>query len=266
MLPDNSKSSYVYSGPSTTVTDPVGHQRKYQTDGLSRLSVTYEPDPTNGNSLTIQTNYSYTVLDQLASLNQGPQTRTFSYDGMGRLTSHALPESGTTSFQYNTFDKLIQRTDNRGVITTYSYDTMNRPYQTIYNVGTTGVPATPAITYSFGTNPSEYNNGRLLSSTDGLGTVTKTYDNLGRTTQVQHVINGSTYTIGYQYDLAGEVTSLDVPVEPSRATFLRRGWGTLISFERNDDLCQQHFVQLVVLSHEVHFGKWSSRDGELFSR
>ena len=211
VLPDNSKSSYVYSGPSTTVTDPVGHQRKYQTDGLSRLSVTYEPDPTNGNSLTIQTNYSYTVLDQLASLNQGPQTRTFSYDGMGRLTSHALPESGTTSFQYNTFDKLIQRTDNRGVITTYSYDTMNRPYQTIYNVGTTGVPATPAITYSFGTNPSQYNNGRLLTSTDGLGTVTKTYDNLGRTTQVQHVINGSTYTIGYQYDLAGEVTSLTYP-------------------------------------------------------
>jgi RHS repeat-associated protein len=211
LLPDNSQYTYAFSGPSTTGTDPAGHQRKLQLDGLNRLSIAYEPDPNNGNSLTIQTNYSYSVLGQLALLTQGSQTRTFSYDGMGRLTSQVLPESGTTSFQYNNFDKLTQRTDNRGVITTFSYDTVNRPYQIIYNVGTTGVAATPTITYTFGTNASQYNNGRLLTLTDGLGTTTNTYDDLGRITQVQHVINGSTYNIGYQYNLAGEVTSLTYP-------------------------------------------------------
>ncbi|MGB8521604.1 MAG: RHS repeat-associated core domain-containing protein [Candidatus Acidiferrales bacterium] len=211
ILPDSSQLTHAYAEASTTVTDPAGHQRKYQADGLNRLSITYEPDPSNGNSLTLQTNYSYTVLGQLASLTQGSQTRTYSYDGMGRLTSHVLPESGTTSFEYNSFDKLTQRTDNRGVITTYSYDTVNRPYQIIYNVGTTGVAATPTVTYAFGTSASQLNNGRLLTLTDGLGTITNTYDNLARTTQVQHVINGSTYTIGYAYNLAGAVTSLTYP-------------------------------------------------------
>jgi RHS repeat-associated protein len=59
----------------------------------------------------------------------------------------------------------------------------------------------------------------VLTLTDGLGTTTFSYDNLARATQVQHVINSSTYTIGYQYNLAGEVTSLTYPsgrvVQPS---------------------------------------------------
>jgi RHS repeat-associated protein len=219
ILPDSSQTTFAYSTSSITQTDPAGHQRKMQTDGLNRLSIVYEPDPTNGNSLTLQSNYAYTVLDNLASLTQGSQTRTYSYDGMGRLTSHALPESGTTSFQYNIYNQVSQRTDARGVITTYTYDTMNRPYQISYNVGTTGVPSTPTVTYAYGTNASQLNNGRLLTITDGLGTVTNTYDNLARATQVQHVINGTTYTIGYGYNLAGAVTSLTYPsgrvVQPS---------------------------------------------------
>jgi RHS repeat-associated protein len=211
VLPDSSQNTYAYSGPSTTITDPAGHQKKYQADGLNRLSITYEPDPTNGNTLTLQTSYSYTVLDQLALLTQGSQSRSFSYDGMGRLTGHVLPESGTTSFQYNNYNQISQRTDARGVITTYGYDTMNRRYQIIYNVGTTGVPATSTVTYAYGTTASQYNNGLLLTLTDGLGTTTNTYDNLGRATQVQHVINGTAYTIGYQYNLAGAVASLTYP-------------------------------------------------------
>jgi RHS repeat-associated protein len=210
-LPGSSQITYSYVGPSVTTTDAAGHQRKMQMDGLGRLAIAFEPDPTNGNSLTLQTSYSYSVLDQLGSLTQGSQTRSWSYDGMARLTSQTLPESGTASFQYNSYNLMSQRTDARGVITTYSYDTLNRPYQTSYNVGTTGVSATPTVTYSYGTNASQYNNGRLLTLTDGLGTTTNTYDNLARVTQVQHVINGTTYNIGYQYNLAGEVASLTYP-------------------------------------------------------
>lgn len=208
---DGTYTTYAYTGPYVTTTDSTGKQREYQYDGLNRLIDVFEPDPTNNNSLTLQTAYVYTVLDKITSVTQGAQTRTFNYDDAGRLASETTPEGGTTGFQYNNFDKITQRTDARGVITTYNYDTLNRLYQISYNVGTTGVAATPTVTYTYGTDTTKYNNGRLLTVTDGAGSETYSYDLLGRTTQIQEVINGNTYTIGYQYNLAGEVTTLTYP-------------------------------------------------------
>ncbi|HEV2299669.1 MAG TPA: RHS repeat-associated core domain-containing protein [Candidatus Acidoferrales bacterium] len=211
ILQDNSTATYSYSGPTVTTTDPAGHQKETQTDGIGRLVSFYEPDPSNNNSLTLQTTRTYTVLNGLATITQGSQTRTNNYDDAGRLTSEVHPESGTTSYQYNNFDKRTQRTDNRGVITTYGYDTLNRLHQVSYNVGSTGVPATPTVTYAYGTTPSQNNNGRLLTLTDGTGSTTYSYDVLGRKTQEAHVISGNNYTVGYQYNEEGDITSLTYP-------------------------------------------------------
>lgn len=211
ILQDNSQTTYMYSLAAVTTTDPAGHQRKSQFNGITQLISTFEPDPTNGNSLTLQTTFTYNVLNRQATVVQGSQTRSFNYDGMGRLTSETHPENGTTTYQYNNFNKLTQRTDNRGVITTYSYDTLNRLYQVVYNVGTTGVPATPTVTYAFGTSATQLNNGRLLSVTDGTGSKTYTYDSMARRTQEVQVISGTQYTIGYQFNLASEITSLTYP-------------------------------------------------------
>lgn len=208
---DGSQSAWSYAANTATLTDPAGHQIKSQTNGLKQLSKSFEPDPTNNNSLTLQTTYTYTVLEQLTSLTEGSQTRTYGYDDAGRMTSMATPESGTTNYQYNNFDLLTQRTDARGVITTYTYDTMNRPYQTSYNVGSTGVAATPTVTNTYGTSVAQLNNGRLLSVTDGVGSETYSYDNLGQITQEQQVISGNTYTIGYQYNSDGTVSSITYP-------------------------------------------------------
>ncbi len=99
-----------------------------------------------------------------------------------------------------------------GVITTYGYDPLNRLQQISYNVGTTGVPATPAVTFAYGTNALQNNNGRLLTMTDGAGSETYSYDlHLPLITQVQKVISGTTYTMGYAYNLAGESTSVTYP-------------------------------------------------------
>ena len=211
ILQDGSSAQWSFSLNSVTYTDPVGHQRKYLVNGMREMSSLFEPDPTNNNSLTLQTSYGYTVLKNLASVTQGSQTRTYGYDDVGRLTSSTTGESGLTTYQYNNFDQLTQRTDARGVITTVSYDTMNRLHQVIYNVGTTGVTPTPTVTYTYGASPTMFNNGELLSVTDGVGSETYAYDNLGRTTQEQQVINSNTYTIGYHYNLDGGVTSITYP-------------------------------------------------------
>ncbi len=211
IFPDNSQIVTTYSGNATTVTDPAGKQRKSEIDELGRTKNVYEPDIANGNALAQLTSYSYTVLGALAGVSQGVQTRTFNYDGVGRLTSETTPEGGTVSYQYNSFGLKTQRTDARNVITTYGYDTLNRLTSTSYNVGSTGVPATASVTLTYGTSSTQNNNGRLLTMTDGVGSETYAYDVLGRRTQVQKVISGTTYTTSYQYNLAGEVTQTTDP-------------------------------------------------------
>jgi len=183
------------------------------------LTSVFEPDVANANALTQQTSYAYNVFDRLLTVTQGVQTRSFVYDALGRLTDATTPETGHFQYQYNSFNLLTQRTDARGVITTYGYDTLNRLTQTSYNVGSTGVPATLSVTLTYGTSSAQNNNGRLLTMTDGVGSETYSYDVLGRATQVQKVISGTTYTTVYAYNAASELTSITYPsgriVQPS---------------------------------------------------
>ena len=97
------------------------------------------------------------------------------------------------------------------MITTYGYDTLNRLQTISYNVGTTGVAATPSVGFTYGTSSASNNNGRLLTMTDGVGSETYSYDVLGEVTQVQKVMSGTTYTTGYGYNLAGELSSITYP-------------------------------------------------------
>ncbi|MGH9554494.1 MAG: RHS repeat domain-containing protein [Terriglobales bacterium] len=208
--PTSNKTSYSYAGTTVTITDAAGKQRKQQSDALGRLEIAFEPDVATG-QLTQQTSYAYSVLDALLTVTQGAQTRTYVYDDAGRLTSAATPEAGTSSFLYNNFNQVTQRTDARGVITTYTYDTLNRLSQVSYNVGATGVPATSTVTYTYGTSSASNNNGRLLTVADGANTETYSYDMLGQITQAQKLISGTTYTVSYAYNLAGELTSMTYP-------------------------------------------------------
>jgi RHS repeat-associated protein len=211
ILPDNSQSTTSYSLNAATATDPAGKQRKSVSDGLGRLSKVFEPDVANGNALTVETDYSYTVLDTLSGVTQGAQTRTFLYDALGRLTDSTTPEAGHFQFQYNNYNLPIQRTDARGVITTYGYDSLNRPYTVTYNVGSTGVASPGNITFTYGTDSSQNNNGRLITMTDGVGSENYSYNTLGQLSQLQKIIGTTTYTTQYAYNLAGEPTSLTYP-------------------------------------------------------
>ncbi|MGH9814748.1 MAG: RHS repeat domain-containing protein [Candidatus Acidiferrales bacterium] len=206
--------AYSYSGNATIVTDQSGKQRKFKSDALGRQIEVTEPDPANNNSLTLVTSYSYDPMDNLTQITQGAQTRTYVFDGLSRKTSETTPEAGTVSYQYNNDGLMTTRTDARGVITTYGYDTaLNRLTSISYNVSccTSTVPATPTVTYTYGTSAASNNNGRLIKVTDGPGEENYSYDSLGRTTQVQKKINAVTYTTSYTHNLAGSVVTTTYP-------------------------------------------------------
>ena len=221
-LPDSSASTYTYATNTATATDPTGIQRKSATDAAGRLSTVWEPDPTNNNSLSLQTSSTYNVLDELTQVSQISQTRAYVYDALGRLLSATTPESGMVCFGsvtgstcntdgYDNFDNLQKRTDARGVLTSYGYDGLNRLTGVSYNVTGTGVPPTPSVSLTYGTTQSSFNNGRLISMTDGVGSETYTYNNLGLMTELDKTISSTVYKTKYAYNLAYELTQITYP-------------------------------------------------------
>ena len=162
-------------------------------------------------SSSVSTTYTYDPLNHLVGVNQGSQTRSYTYDGMGRLTGSTTPEAGTNSSTYNGFNLVTSSTDARGVIANYSYDSLNRVTGITYLVGSTGVTGTSLGTYSYGSSSWSSNHGRLTRMCAGTGSEWYTYDILGRTTALAKVIGTTTYTTDYAYNLASEMTQITYP-------------------------------------------------------
>jgi RHS repeat-associated protein len=234
-LPDNSLGTASYSDNTATTTDPAGKQRKTVSNGLGRLISVYEPDPSSGNTLTLQTSYAYNVLDELTQVTQGVQTRTYVYDALGRLSSSTTPEAGTMCLGtlsgstcqqngYDSYDNLVYRTDARGVVTNYLYDGLNRLVGVSYPTVPSGVAPMPNVCkvngsgtnnanvcFAFGTAAASFNNGRITSMSDPSGSESYTYDQFGNVTQLAKVVGATTYTSSYAYNLANQLTSITYP-------------------------------------------------------
>ena len=216
--PDSAVVSTSYSGNTVTVTDQAGKQRKSVTDGLGRLIQVYEAP----NSLNYLTNYSYDTLDNLTGVSQVDpitgynQTRSFSYDSLKRLTSAWNPESNTISYQYDNNGNLAQKTDARGVVSTYGYDALNRNSSISYSDGTPTVGRVYDGAIPNGTGRLYYN--YTWSANDSTKTYTRidAYDASGRVKDLkQHFwLNGNwttAYAMTANYDLAGHETSMTYP-------------------------------------------------------
>ena len=133
----------------------------------------------------LTTSYAYDVLNNLSSVAQNGQTRTFSYDSRGQLYSAQNPENGTTGYTYDGNGNLTSRTDQRGSTATNSWDARNRLTQTSYS----GTPSAPTVNYYYDTGAS-FAGGRLVSVVNSAATNQVTsYAEFGR-------ISGSSVKFG----------------------------------------------------------------------
>ena len=191
-------------------------QEKIYSDVLGRV-VKIERMNWEGGSVYSATVNNYNVRDQVTEIKQyaGPigstsQTTSMSYDGYRRLQAKQLPEQTTaTTYAYNNDDTLLSITDGRSAVTTYARNGRHLVTEISYSVpqeSTIPVPASVSYTYDAAGNRSEM--------IDGLGTVSYTYNALSRMTSETRIItetSPASYTISYQYNLAGQLTSITDP-------------------------------------------------------
>lgn len=180
----------------------------------------------------VVTFYKYDAANNVTQVIQGAQSRTFAYDGFGRPTSISTPEAGTEIIAYSVSGALCsgdpqnacQKTDARGVVTTYFYDSLNRLTGKAYqipqgsnvaampNVCTTSTSqsADTCFYYDQG-GAAAFALGRRTAIIDPSGSETYTYDKAGRVTQLSKVIGANTYATTYQYNAGDELTQLQYP-------------------------------------------------------
>ena len=225
--PDNASASTSYSGNAATVVDQEGKVRRSIVDALGRLIRVDEPNSNNqlddpsGNPVQ-PTFYGYDALDNLSSVVQGAQTRTFVYDSLKRLTSATNPESGTVTSEYDANGNLDWKQDARGVKTDYTYDHLNRVIERSYSVVgemPADYVATPVLSYHYdGTGMPDgiavpaYAKRRMTAVKSAVSeTIYTAFDAVGRVKQSRQVTDGQSYAMSYEYDLAGNLRSETYP-------------------------------------------------------
>jgi len=167
---DNTLKSFVYTGNVVEVYDETGRHWEQTYDALNRLVQVMEPDASN--QTTIETDYQYNALDALVRTDQygGPKNSTsdhvrmFAYDGLSRLIASSNPENAsaasppaltctgasgtwTTCYVYDGNGNISSKTDNRKIVTSYSYDHLNHLISKTY---TNDPSNTPATCYQYG--------------------------------------------------------------------------------------------------------------------
>jgi RHS repeat-associated protein len=218
-----------YSGNTATVTDQAGKSRQSISDGLGRLTQVFE-DPAG---LNYETDYTYDALGNLLTVNQKGgttdttkwRTRTFTYNSLAQLLTASNPESGTITYAYDNAGNLQTKTAPKPnqtgsltVVSTYSYDAVNRLIQKSFNDG-----STPTVKYGYDavaltgctTAPPTLTitNGIGLRTAmcDAAGAEAWSYDTLGRTLTEKRITNAVTKSAGYTYNLDGSVAALTNP-------------------------------------------------------
>jgi len=138
----------ITAGPAPTVS------KQEEFDGLGRLESVCELTSAGGSGACGQTNaqtgfwtkYTRNGRDQITGVAQNAQgtaeTRSFSFDQMGRLTAETNPESGTTTYDFDSgadcalsLGDLVERKDAAGNVTCYAYDALHRVTQISYPSG-----------------------------------------------------------------------------------------------------------------------------------
>jgi RHS repeat-associated protein len=186
--------AYDSNGNNTAINAPLSRFTGNAYDELNRLKEI--TDAFGGH-----TQFAYDANDELTSVTD-PRGLVTSYqlNGFGDTSEVTSPDSGVTHMDFNQAGNVAARTDARDQTALYIYDALNRPTQIQYSDQTQ--------TFAYDTPCGA---GRLCQMTDESGTTTWTYTALGRVASKTQTAAGTTWSVGYGYNTAGQLSSITYP-------------------------------------------------------
>ena len=220
--------------------DENGNDWQRTTDSFGRLTSVIEPSggaSGTGGVPTMETDYSYDILNNLVSVNQNGKSgtdtarlRRFIYDSLSRITSATNPESGTIGYSYDANSNLSTKMNARGITTTFSYDVVNRLLSKSYS--SNDASKTPVSCFQYDTSSAAGVGGNLIGRLTNEWTAVVgsscvappsgtyyalrsilSYDAMGRIANEQQCTpskctSGDGPALSYGFDLAGNPTGL----------------------------------------------------------
>ncbi len=198
---DSANYAYDTNGNRTQTTDGRSHVTGQEYDALDRIVKTTYPDTSDHKEKHDSQGRIEEVTDQ-----RGLVTR-YQYDAYGNVVQQESPDTGITTFSYDNANNLISRTDANNNTANYTYDALNRLLSESY-------PSSPEnnITYSYdNTAGGNKGIGHLTSISSTSGDIHFKYNHLRQLIEKRYSIDGVQYTLGYQYDLAGNLTAITYP-------------------------------------------------------
>ena len=234
-------------------------QKQLEYDELGRLTSVCEITSAPGSGACGQfnpatgflTKYTYDAVGNLLTVAQnsqpgsigGPQNRSYTYDGLSRLTSEVNPESGTTQYFWDaappscsnnvgwpTPGDLGAKLDNSGVYSCYGYDALHRLlggltspsgpcFGFVYDAGTPPANSGIAITNTAGRTVEALTNNDCAGTANVVTDEWFSYDNDGNVTDMWELTPHSTQYYHSRATFAGNrrVTSVQL-VSPSLYT------------------------------------------------
>jgi RHS repeat-associated protein len=198
---------------------PSGLTTSYSYDGQNRILTQTDPpvtDHVTGAVHTAQTANAYDADGNLTSVTvsdltggDAPRTTTYTYNSHDRMASSTDPDGNTTQYGYDSYGNKVSQTDPAGNTTDYAYDP-NGHLLTVTLAGYTGDPASPSSPVNLVEQSRAYDPaGRLASVTDSMGRITAyTYTDNGLVATVtrKYPATGQSFTVqSNTYDAAGNL-------------------------------------------------------------
>lgn len=201
---------YDAMGRLNTVVDPNALASYIYYDSLGRAIQTQQPANTGSATPTV-IGMSYNLADGLTSVAD-PRNLVTSYspNGLGKVTAQTSPDTGSSQYTFDAKGNRLTSLDARGKTTSYAYDSLDRLITVSF---ATGAPI--SLEYDGGATPTPAEKGELTKMTDESGQTSYSHDVLGRLTTKTTVINGKSFTTGYSWGDTGsaldKLTAISYP-------------------------------------------------------